>query len=127
MLLLVMVAPSQILAYCGGRNSSVKIAAVLGAVLWVVGAVILSLRKTTRHEQRQGMGRLRSCVGSLCAIMPAALAAMFLLAVVSLGPLQHAWRQYEEVERTIVEQGEVAYWGMNAESQQEYSAGRRSR
>lgn len=86
-----------------------------GVLLWLVGVLILSLRNRTQQPEAQRLGRARSYLASLRMLIPPTLAALVLLSVLSLWPVQRNWERFADQQRQIIIQGEVKYWGIGTE------------
>jgi len=107
------------LAVMGGPSSiSLSVLSVgLPILVWLVGVLILTLRKQARQACDQRLGKARAYLASLRALLPPTFAAFFLISVISLWPAHQSLERWGDQERAMIEQGDVRYWGISAHSQ----------
>jgi len=126
-LLLVAVVPAQVAALAWGVSGfdrpaerwpsslgTMWVALALGLLLWLVGAVHLSLRARARLSPGEQRGSGRTCLAGLRALLAPTLAALVLLCVVSFWPLRAGAQRVEQRDRELIVQGEARYYGLGS-------------
>jgi len=86
-----------------------------GLLLWMVGVGVVAGRRRAGLSAEERPGRARSFSATIRALVAPTLAALVLLSVIGLSPMAGAEKRINTMYRTIAEQGEVQYWGIDTE------------
>jgi len=104
----------QIGAQFAFHEETAPLSAGIAIVLWLVLALVMTLRKRDRLPADQRVGKARTYLASLRMLLPPTLAAFLLLSVVALWPAHQNMQRWANQQRTIIEQGEVQYWNISS-------------
>ncbi|NIM07247.1 MAG: hypothetical protein GTN65_16905 [Armatimonadetes bacterium] len=92
--------------------------AISTPLLLIVVPIVGGLRKRRRQPTEERLGRFQACLASFRALLPATFALLLVVALALTIPAQLRIQRWVEVEKKIIQQGEVEYWnigGLKAE------------
>ncbi len=98
------------------HEEAAPVSAGIAIVLWLVLALVMTVRKRARLLAEQRVGKARTYLASLRMLLPPTFAALLLLSVVALWPAHQNMQRWADQQRTIIEQGEVQYWNIGGSS-----------
>ncbi len=88
------------------------VALVLGFAVWAVAVWIAALRRRARLPEEQRLGRARSWLRGMRALIAPTLAALAVLAVLGIHPIQRNLEESDRQTKQMLIEGEVAYYGI---------------
>ncbi len=97
----------------------IPVSAGIGILAWLVVALVMTLRKRARQTAEQRLGKARCYLASLRTLLPPTFAALLLLSVIALWPAHRSLQEWADEQRTMIEQGEVKYWGIGEDDGQD--------
>ncbi|NIM04670.1 MAG: tetratricopeptide repeat protein [Armatimonadetes bacterium] len=98
--------------------SAVAAIIAIGApLLLIVIPIVGGLRKRRRQPAEERLDRLQACLASFRALLPATFALLLLVSLALTIPGQLRIQRWVEVEKKIIQQGEVEYWNIGGDSQ----------
>ncbi len=98
------------------------ISARIGIAVWLAVALVMTLRKRARQAPDQRLGKARAYLASGRTLLPPTFAALFLVSVLGLAAWHDNMQYWQNEQRTMIEQGEVQYWGIGSANSQETSS-----
>ncbi|MCK4324373.1 MAG: tetratricopeptide repeat protein [Armatimonadetes bacterium] len=101
---------------------AIRASASIGIGAWLLGALAMTLVKRARQTREERLGKARTYLASLRTLLPPTLAAFMVLSVIGLWPLHENSQYWEREQRTMIEQGEVQYWGLGSASEEHTSS-----
>ncbi len=105
-------------AEAGSTTMSIIIAGVaLSVILWVIGVLVLTLRKRRRLPAEDRLSGPRSFLRGLRALVCPTLAALILLCMPATLAIERNFDQMGAKHRQLAIEGEVAYYGLQADAQ----------
>ncbi|MGE5532318.1 MAG: hypothetical protein ACM3VW_09405 [Bacteroidota bacterium] len=93
----------------------IPLASVLGLAAWLIGVGHISRRRRATLPADGRPGKAQGFFASLRSLVPPTLSALLLLSAIGLWSLAGAEGRFNTMSRSIAEQGEVRYWGVDGE------------
>ncbi len=91
------------------------VAALIGAVAWIIAVLVLALRKRRLLAPEERLGGPRTVLRGLRAVVLPTLAALVLLCMPATLAIQHNLDAMAEKHRQLAVEGEVAYYGLQSD------------